>query len=656
MKKSRIYAGALAVMLTVTIVGTTIVKAHEEYYLAPDGKTVAAETVAAADGAYKIWQEKWQDISKDWTQVSLTPGQSESCMNFAWYSKNGEAVSFKYGKSSDLSDGITVSPAQNEISQKDASGVAYTSNKISLENLEANTTYYYQVDKKEIVSFKTRDSSNFSFIFVGDPQIGSSCEMRATGNLSDEFYNAQYDSVENDAFNWNNTLSEAIKKCDNNAAFIMSAGDQIQTNVKDYDYTVSEIEYVGYLSPSVLKSIPVATTVGNHDADNPNYLNHFNLPNLSELGSNGIVGGDYYFRYGNALFIMLNTQDTNIAEHKEFIKNTVEANSDAKWRIVTLHQDIYGSAEHSNEPEIVNLRYSLVPIFQEYDVDVVLTGHDHAYSRSQLLKDGLKDISDYSLDAFFEQFEKDVNVGKEGEEVQIFTSPANINDNTRDEDEKTYIDYLYKIMDADAVVEATKNQDIAVDPEGILYMTAGSSSGSKYYDLVARQQAYIAARWQEDVPTYSVIEIDETSFVINTYRTDNNQPIDKQFTIVKSADKTVLSEEIKAIESKQLSETVYTEESWKIYMAALNGAYNVVADATADTQTINNALAALKSAFWGLVNREDASNTSDVKAINEEAHIIGKNNLALLCSILCVVAIGIAFAVYLLKKYGLKKK
>lgn len=59
----------------------------------------------------------------------------------------------------------------------------------------------------------------------------------------------------------------------------------------------------------------MATTVGNHDADNANYTYHFNRTNASELGSNKVVGGDYYFKYGNALFIMLNTQDTNVAEH-----------------------------------------------------------------------------------------------------------------------------------------------------------------------------------------------------------------------------------------------------------------------------------------------------------------------------------------------------
>lgn len=82
--------------------------------------------------------------------------------------------------------------------------------------------------------------------------------------------------------------------------FIVSAGDQIQTTKKKApgkSSTTSEIEYAGYLSPDTLASLPVATTVGNHDADNANYQYHFNVPNLSNLGDNKKVGGDYYFTY-----------------------------------------------------------------------------------------------------------------------------------------------------------------------------------------------------------------------------------------------------------------------------------------------------------------------------------------------------------------------
>ena len=116
--------------------------------------------------------------------------------------------------------------------------------------------------------------------------------------------------------------TDAASLAGGNASFVVSAGDQVQTTKKKSpgkSEMTSEIEYTGYLSPDVLKSLPVATTVGNHDADNANYTYHFNTPNSSDLGSNGVVGGDYYFTYGNTLFMMLNTKDTNAAEHKQFM-------------------------------------------------------------------------------------------------------------------------------------------------------------------------------------------------------------------------------------------------------------------------------------------------------------------------------------------------
>lgn len=590
MKKTAIRRIA-AVMAAAVLAGASAVTAFAG--AAPDGATDASKTAAAANGAYDSWLNKWSTISTDRTQVSLTPGADEAQMNFSWYSIEGKAVSFKYG---------TTEACENtaEISQSSAQ-TGYKSNKVTLKNLEPDTTYYYKVDDKDVETFTTKDSESFSFIFVGDPQIGSSNPEKAKKPediAKDTFKQAQYVSVANDSFNWANTLNQAFAKTDNSASFVLSAGDQIQTNAKKVkDNTISEIEYAGYLSPDILKSLPVATTVGNHDADNANYLYHFNIPNLSTLGANDYVGGDYSFTYGDALFIMLNTQDTNSAEHGQFIKETVEANPDAKWKVVALHQDIYGSAEHSNEPEIVNLRYALVPYFEQYDVDVVLTGHDHAYSRSQLLKGGSKEIT-YTDDEFDEQLEKDIDVGDSKEQLTV--APGNISDDTTDESEKTYIEYLNTIMDSDAVVEATKDVEVAVNPEGILYMTANSSSGSKYYDLVARQQTYIASCWQEDVPTYSVIDVDETSFTINTYRTDTNEPIDSQFTIVKSADKEDLKAEIEKIEGLNLNKDDYKEESFEVLTSALEGAKAVLADDTATSNDAENALAALKTAYSSL--------------------------------------------------------
>ncbi len=496
---------------------------------APDGKTVASGE------EFEQWKSSvWEETKNDWTIVSMTPGSDESQMNFAWYSKSGEAVSFIYGKQKDLSDGKTVEISSKDTAQIDGNGVSYVSNKVTITGLEADTVYYYQVSGKNIETFKTGNTSSFTFAFVGDPQIGSSNEMKAKKpeNLTDEFYQVQSDSVASDSYNWSNTLNKALEK-NPSINFIVSAGDQIQTNARKVkNTTVSEIEYAGYLSPKALTSLPVATTVGNHDADNANYTYHFNVPNVSELGANDYVGGDYYFTYGNVLFMMLNTQDTNSAEHQKFIEETVKANPDCTWKIVTLHQDIYGSAEHSNEPEIVNLRYALTPVFEKCGIDVVLTGHDHAYSRSKFLSGDteVKEIT-YTDDEFEAMLENDIDVGESKE--QIFVSPANIKDSTTDADEIKYLSYLKDIMDEGRIKEDT---NYVINPKGILYLTASSSSGSKYYDLVERQQSYIAGRWQEDVPTYSLIDVTETTLTINTYRTDTNEKIDETVTIVKTAD------------------------------------------------------------------------------------------------------------------------
>lgn len=525
-------AAAAAMTATILATSATVLQAAAP----PDGHTNAQDTVEAYGGAYSNWMTKWNStISKDREQISLSPGSDNSSLNFAWYTKKASGIQkLKIAENKRLTNAKVYEAKQTEaVTDKD--DTTYVSNKVTATDLKADTTYYYSYQKDgqwtAPEKYTTDNGSKFSFIFVGDPQIGSSNELK--GAATEEFYNAQSAAVANDAFNWNTTLNQAMEKTGNKASFVLSSGDQIQSTKKKSPNKAawgSEIEYSGYLSPDVLKNLPVATTVGNHDADNANYTYHFNTANASELGSNGKVGGDYWFKHDNALFIMLNTQDTNVEEHKQFIEQTVAANKDCKWRIVTLHQDIYGSAEHSNEPEITNLRYQLAPIFEDNKVDVVLTGHDHAYSRTQILKGGHK-TTEYTDDDFDPMLDKDMDAGENPDTV--YTAKGNIKADTTDPSEKAYLNYLNQVMDKDAIQQVTKKGTTVFNPTGILYMTAGSSSGSKYYDLVPRQQSYIANRWQQDVPTYSVIDITDTTFTINTYRTDTEEKIDETFSIAK---------------------------------------------------------------------------------------------------------------------------
>lgn len=525
-------AAAAAMTATILATSATVLQAAAP----PDGYTNAQDTVEAYGGAYSNWMTKWNStISKDREQISLSPGSDNSSVNFAWYTKKSAGVQkLKIAENKRLTN-AKVYEAEQTKAVTDKDETEYVSNKVIATDLKANTTYYYSYQKDgqwtAPEKYTTDNGSKFSFIFVGDPQIGSSNELKGAG--TEEFYNAQSAAVANDAFNWNTTLNQAMEKTGNKASFVLSSGDQIQSTKKKSPNKAawgSEIEYSGYLSPDVLKNLPVATTVGNHDADNANYTYHFNTANASELGSNGKVGGDYWFKHDNALFIMLNTQDTNVEEHRQFIEQTVAANKDCKWRIVTLHQDIYGSAEHSNEPEITNLRYQLAPIFEDNKVDVVLTGHDHAYSRTQILKGGHK-TTEYTDDEFDPMLDEDMDAGENPDTV--YTAKENIKADTTDPSQKAYLNYLNQVMDKDAIQQVTKKGTTVFNPTGILYMTAGSSSGSKYYDLVPRQQSYIANRWQQDVPTYSVIDITDTTFTINTYRTDTEEKIDETFSIAK---------------------------------------------------------------------------------------------------------------------------
>lgn len=495
-----------------------------------DAWTEATQTEAAKNGAWEQWCNEWENIKNDWTQMSLTPGKNETELNFGWYSKIGDAQpKIKIGQKADLSDA-------KELKVTTTSAVeGHESNKAIAKDLKPNSTYYYSYTKNgvwtEAISYKAQNPQQFSFIYVGDPQIGSSSGNAATGSEEEQ---GQDLATRNDSFNWSNTINSALA-IRPNASFVLSAGDQIQTRDKknkDPLYTGNEIEYAGYLSADALKSLPVATTVGNHDALSSNYTYHFNNPNASDLGFTH-AGGDYYFSYGEALFINLNTNNLNVAEHQAFIEQAVKESSDTSWRIVTLHQDIYGSGEHSNEPEIVNLRYSLIPIFEANNIDVVLTGHDHTYSRTFLLEGGKLDqstmITEDEFDAYFEG------------EVAI--------------DDK-YTNYLASVEDAKAV-NVTNASGEVVDPQGILYMTANSSTGSKYYGLVEKQQAYVAARWQENVPTFSIVDITKDRFTIDTYRTDTMEKIDNTFSIVKTqASKKAIATDNKANNVSTVSGTV----------------------------------------------------------------------------------------------------
>ena len=229
------------------------------------------------------------------------------------------------------------------------------------------------------------------------------------------------------------------------------------------------------------RTTPLSTAIGNHDSSNSNYSDHYNNPN-SGVATEGqtAAGTDYYYTYGNTLFIILDTNNYNCATHEAVMKEAVAKNPDAKWRVVMFHQDIYGSGKDHSDSDGMVLRTQLTPLMDEYDIDVVLQGHDHTYSRTYQLSSDGQEHTAYDSNSW----RGDENYQTENECYTILSS---------------------------------QESGTVIDPEGTVYLETNSASGSKFYELIANQQDYVAERSQTWTPSYSVLTIDENSFSIATY-------------------------------------------------------------------------------------------------------------------------------------------
>lgn len=493
-KAKKAITGILAMAIT-AFAGTTAFAATEHWN----------DASSAVPSEWSQWKQDWETIKNDYEQVSLTPGANETQLNFAWYSKTAETPAVRISKSSDMSGAAEFAGTQSSVTEEAA--VGYFSNKVTVKDLEENTQYYYQVYKNgawsEAFKYSTKGFDKYSILYVGDPQIGA-CKGQ-TSTEGDEM--ADEIAARNDAYNWNRTLENALS-AHPDVSFMVSAGDQVNTADREY-------EYAGYLFPSALDSLPVSTTIGNHDSGSNQYSHHFNNPNSFELSDDvytvghTAAGSDYYYTYGDVLFIVIDTNNYNCATHKAVIEKAIAENPDAKWRVVMFHQDIYGSGlDHSDSDGIV-LRTQLTPIFDENDIDIVLQGHDHTYSRTYQLSGDGKSHASYD------------------------------NKNWRDENKEPVANFLTE-NSCYSIKSGSADGNRVVDPEGTVYMEANSSTGSKFYELIPTQQDYIAERSQTWTPSYSVIDFSENEATITTYDALTNEVLANSapYTIVKTGNKT----------------------------------------------------------------------------------------------------------------------
>lgn len=484
---------------------------------------------------YNNWyNNQWNNQESgemDTGKIVLTPGAKATDLNFAWYSEETGTPTVKISTNQDMSGAKTVTGSADKINKNNSFKNYTASNKVALKDyLVENMTYYYQystngVDWSDTYTYKTHSFSDYQAVLVGDPQIGAS-GSNGQGTQDDT-------DIAVNTYAWNKTLQKALGAggIAENASFILSAGDQIDyssSGTNGSGEIIREQEYAGFLYPDVLRSTPLATTIGNHESMVDDYSLHYNNPNASTLGSTE-SGGDYYYSYGDTLFISLNSNSRNVEEHRQLMKEAVASHEDAKWKVVLFHHDIYGSGSPHSDVDGANLRILFAPLMDEFNIDLCLTGHDHSYARTYQILDG-------------------------------------------------------KVIETDGVSE---NASKAYNPEGTLYIAAGSASGSKFYTLNTVKQYYIAERSNTPEPTFSTIDFSGDSLTIKTYDY-NGQKYANDVTLSKDGNAKSIEEmknEVAAIDTVNV--TSGSKNRIDEALIAVNTALDTRDDSTAETELQN---------------------------------------------------------------------
>lgn len=183
------------------------------------------------------------------------------------------------------------------------------------------------------------------------------------------------------------TLSKALKASPE-AEFVVHNGDVVQGMVPDDQLEDDWRDLLGASQKSLL-STTFAPVSGNHDDAKNRFVDHFTLDTEPEQDTT--TGAWYSYTYNGVHFMMLNTNDggdLGVSDAQvEWLRRDAAAarKAGADWLVLTMHKGAYTASNHANDVDVVALRDRLVPLIDEFDIDLVLQGHDHYFSRSRPL-------------------------------------------------------------------------------------------------------------------------------------------------------------------------------------------------------------------------------------------------------------------------------
>ena len=226
---------------------------------------------------------------------------------------------------------------------------------VTFANLQPDTPYVYRVGDghnwSEWNQFRTAAAgpAPLEFIYLGDAQ--------------------------NDLYSlWSRVIRAGYAEAPR-ARFILHAGDLINNPNRD-DQWGEWHNGAGWIN----RSIPSVPTPGNHEYGgrvlNSHWRPQFTLP------ANGIPTlpeTNYFLDIQGVRIVSLDSNGKH-AEQAAWLDQLL-ANNPCRWTVLTFHHPVLSTAKGRDNKA---LREAWQPIIDKHKVDLVLTGHDHTYGRSNL--------------------------------------------------------------------------------------------------------------------------------------------------------------------------------------------------------------------------------------------------------------------------------
>lgn len=290
----------------------------------------------------------------------------------------------------------------NNLNQSEIVSVSETDHTVILTGLTPYTNYFYSVGSTTAMI----SSPSPDFSFRTNPVPGTKVPIRAWAIGDFGKGNTQQVDVKQSYVNYSDTVHTDIW---------FWLGDNAYADGKDHEYDEKVFDVAGF--SDIFTKQPFWPSPGNHDynevwqqstllgipysniplSDHEGpYYDIVDVPEQAEAGGYPSNYELFYsFDYGNAHFLSLNSEVYDFAqtydginEMKAWIEQDLQQNNQT-FTIAYFHQPPYSKGSHDSddiyERVMIAMREKVIPLLEEYDIDLVVCGHSHVFERSHLI-------------------------------------------------------------------------------------------------------------------------------------------------------------------------------------------------------------------------------------------------------------------------------